>query len=71
MLRIIAVGSMLLGLALGFRAFFVWTGCGYDCPAIPVPLLTATGALVVALLAEAIGLGLLVGSALGRPPGGR
>ena len=64
MARYIAVVLILLGLALGIRGFYVWTGCGYDCPALLYPSLTATGAIVLSLLAGAGGLAVLLASLL-------
>jgi hypothetical protein len=66
MVRYIAIALLLIGLALGVRGLFVWTGCGYDCPALAFPNLTATGAILAALLAGAVGLGVLLASLLGN-----
>lgn len=69
MLRYIATGMIVLALAAGFRGVFVWAGCGYDCPAIPFPTLTATGAMLLALLAGVVGLVALVASLPGSASG--
>ncbi len=65
--KYIAIAVVLIGLALGFRGLYVWTHCGYDCSALSYPSLTATGAILVALLATVIGVGTLVASLLGSP----
>lgn len=67
MAKYIAIALVLIGLALGFRGLYVWTGCGYDCPALSYPSLTATGAILVALLAAVIGVGTLIATLLGSP----
>lgn len=65
MARNISTGLMLLSLALGFRGLYVWTDCGYDCPALSYPNLTATGAMVLAALAGTASLVVLLVSILG------
>ena len=67
MAKYIAVALVLIGLVLGVRGLSVWTGCGYDCPALSYPSLTATGAMMAALLAAVVGLGILLAAPLGRP----
>lgn len=67
MAKYIAIALMLIGLILGFRGLSVWTGCGYDCPALSYPSLTATGAMLAALLTAAVGLGILLAALLGSP----
>jgi hypothetical protein len=67
MARHIAIALILVGFALGFRGLSVWTGCGYDCPALRYPNLTATGAILAALMATVIGLGVFIASLLGGP----
>ncbi len=69
MVKYVATALALISLALGFRGLYVWTSCGYDCAALSYPSLTATGAILVALLAAAIGIGALVASLLGGPSG--
>ena len=65
MAKYIAFALVLIALALGFRGLYVWTGCGYDCPALSYPNLTATGAILVALLAAVMGAGTLLATLLG------
>ena len=67
MAKHIAIALMLSGLVLGFRGLHVWTDCGYDCAALSYPYLTATGAILVALLVAAAGLGTLIVVLLGGP----
>jgi len=67
MAKDIAIAVVLIGLALGLRGFYVWTGCGYDCPALAYPGLTAIGAILTALLAAVIGFGALLATLLGSP----
>ena len=65
MAKYIAIALVLIGLVLGLRGFYVWTGCGYDCPVLSYPSLTATGAILVALLATVMGVGTLLATLLG------
>jgi hypothetical protein len=63
MVRYLAVAFLLSGAALGIRGFYVWTGCGYDCPALAISSLTATGAILfggLAAVAGAIALGVSI-----------
>ena len=66
MAKYIASALVLAGLVLGFRGLSVWTDCGYDCSALSYLSITATGALLAALLAAALGLGMLLAALLGR-----
>jgi hypothetical protein len=65
--KTIAVGIALLlgGLALGARGFYVWTGCGYDCPALSYPNTTATAAILYGAISALIGFGVLMAALLG------
>ena len=66
MAKYIAILLVAIGVVLGFRGLYVWTSCGYDCSALSSPSLTATGAILVALLVVFIGIGALVASLLSR-----
>lgn len=66
MARYVAVALTLAGIALGLRGFYVWTGCGYDCPVLSSPSLTATGAILFGIMVAAGGIVVLVASILGR-----
>ena len=69
MARYIAIALLLAGTSLGLRGFYVWTGCGYDCPALLTQSLTATGAMLFGVLAAASGIVVLVASVLRHKSG--
>ena len=64
MARYTAIALIFLSLGLGLRGLYVWNVCGYDCPAVSHPSLTATGAVIFAVLAGALALGVFVASFL-------
>jgi len=64
MARSSSVVLILLSLGLGLRGLYVWNTCGYDCPAIPYPALTATGTIVIAVIGGVLGLGIFLASIL-------
>ena len=64
MARYISAVLILLSIGLALRGLYVWNVCGYDCPAVPFPTLTATGAIVFAALAGVLGLGVFLASFL-------
>lgn len=65
MAKFLAVASLLTGLVFGLRGLYVWTDCGYDCPALFFPGLTATGAVFASLSLVAIGSGTFFATWLG------
>jgi len=71
MARYLAIALLAAGTALGLRGLFVWTGCGYDCPALANPSLTATGAILFGTLAAIVGAVILMASILRRMFGTR
>ena len=64
MAKFLAIAVVLFGLALGLRGLYVWTGCGYDCPALSFPNITATAAILYGGLAGAAGFCVLLAAFL-------
>ena len=70
MVRQVAIAVFLAGTALAVRGFYIWTGCGYDCPALPYLGITATAAMIYGVLAAALGLLMVIVSWLGSKGNG-
>ena len=60
-----AIALLFGGLALGSRGLYVWTGCGYDCPALSYPTITATAAIFYGAILVAVGFCILIAAFLG------
>jgi hypothetical protein len=60
MLGVIASILLVSGIAMGGRGLFVWNHCGYDCSAISVLGLSATGSMFVGMVLAILGIGLFL-----------
>ena len=63
----LALCLLFSGIALAFRALYVWTSCGYDCAALPWPNLGVLSAAAVSIVLLVVAGGLLAGLAIGKP----
>jgi len=59
-----SIALLVIGLVLGARGLYVWNGCGYDCPAMRYPSITATAAMLYGAISVAVGFFILIAAIL-------